>query len=482
VTIPAIRSFAFWSASLLAAAATAQAPDGWLLVSSFRWFGNHPCSVAGPAGLHYLDPRTGAMQPVTGLPADVAGTVPGSTLFHGADFVLRIPDTDLLLASAWGDATVGQQMGMYVMRMRGSAVAATTRHDLGVVAPAAVNGGGLAQAQALRDGRALCVVDPTCFHPAWPLSATMLAVVDPFAPPGSTNAVSLVPSTPLPPGNPNALALDERQGLVWVGVYVPGIAGFDGSRIYSVPWPLGGAPVLQFSFPGVLVTALALDNSGALLVAGWDLATGAASLRRIGPAASVPFAQLAGLLYLENVRLDPVTGDLYLIAAPACGTRAVYRLSPGDPAAGVLAQIGVGPAGGWGVASGLDLDPDPEAYGQRSGLSPLDVQWALAPNAGGLPLVGNMAFGLELAAPSVPTLAGVVLGFARTSTPLAFPPVQMLVVPAVGQLLVPAPLMPVPLGIPNNPALRGLSLFGQGIWLDPGALWGATAGVHLTVL
>jgi hypothetical protein len=248
-----------------------------------------------------------------------------------------------------------------------------------------------------------------------------------------------------------------------------------------VPWPLGGPPAQQYAFPGTLVQALALDNSGALLVGGFDLGSEAASLLRIGPTAPVPFPQLAGLVFLENLRVDHVTGDIYLTAGPTCGTRALYRLSPGDPATGVLTQISPGPAGGWGVTSGLDLDPDPEVYGQRSGASALDVQWALAPSAGGLPLVGNATFRLELATPSLPTLAGVLLGFSRTVSQ-AFPPVQILVVPAVGYLLVPAPIMPVPLGIPNIPSLAGTAVYGQGIWLDAASLWGATQGVHLTVL
>src|SRR4030095_12309557 len=48
-----------------------------------------------------------------------------------------------------------------------------------------------------------------------------------------------------------------------------------------------------------------------------------------------------------------------------------------------------------GVISGIDLNPDPETFGDASPGANL-YEWVLAPNPGGLPSAGDLSFSLTL--------------------------------------------------------------------------------------
>ncbi len=456
----------------------AQLPDGWMLAGCYRLTTTQPCPIPGFGGLFAFDPRGGPAIALTNVPAEVRGDVPASTFIHGADFAIRLPHTNRIVTNAWGDSTIGQEMPVFVLELDGLDVVAQTRYDVGVLGNGAWGAAGLPQAAALPDGKVLLAVDPNTFQTGETFATAALAVLDPALPPGTAGALTTVPVSPLPAGGANAMAFDAERATVWLGVFSQ-----SSSAVYRIDYPAGGAPVLAFAMPGELVTGLALDNDGNLLVTSYSVNGGDAQLLRFDPGttATTTFPQLAaaGLLYAETVRIEPATGDIYLVAGAACSQRDVYRITPGAPSGALQPAVG-DPVGGWGVASGLDLDPDPEVYGERSGVD-LGLEWQVAPSPSGLPRVGNAGFELEITATTTPTLAGAVLGLSNVAPP-TIPGIDVLVDPLLGMLLVPGPTMTVPLALPNDANLAGLPVFAQAVYFDAQLVLGATAGVQLTVL
>ena len=447
-----------------------------MLTGSYRYFGTQPCAIQGPGGIYTFDPRVGVVQPITGLPSEVLGATP-STFLHGADFAVRVPHTNFIVANAWGDSTIGQQLPVYVFTLNGLQVVATQRHDVGIVGPGAWGAAGLPQAEVLADGRVLLAVDPTTFQAGEALANTMLAVLDPSKAPGTSGALQPVPVAPLPSGNTNAMAVDMDRGVVWIGVFQQ-----SQSTLYSVPFPSGGAATAVLTMPSALVTGLALEPGGSLLATSYDVSSGAAQLLRIDPsnATSVLFPQLNGMFYAECVCLEPATGDIYVVAGATCERRDVHRITPADPTTGTLAVVAAPLGGGWGVPSGLDINPTPEVYGQPSGSS-LDVTWQVAPNAAGLPRIGNSGFALGLTAPTPPLFAAAQLGLTNSTQPIVLG-VQLLVDPLVNLVLAPGSTMQVPLAIPYASNLIGTEVLAQVLFFDSSVMLGATAGVQVTVL
>ncbi|MCA8977151.1 MAG: hypothetical protein KDC98_20680 [Planctomycetes bacterium] len=463
--------------ALFSTVAPTQIPDGWMLTGCYRYLGTLPCPIAGFGGIHALDPRAGTVMPITGVPPEVLGTVPASTFLHGADFAIRVPDTDLVVTNGWGDSTFGQQMPVYVLQLAGLQVVWGTRYDVGQLAAAPWGSAGLPQARALADGRVVMAVDPTTFAVGEALASTWLAILDTALQPAHPSALTTVPMGPLPSGSPNAMALDLDQGTAWIGVF-----DHPNSTIYRVDFPQGGTPTTVLTMPNQLITGLALQSDGGLLATSNSVVNDAAKLLRLPPnqPAAVTFPQVTSLYFAEGLRIEPATGDIFLIAGSTCDRRDVYRIAPADPATGAISTAVPQPAAGWGVPSSLDLDPDPEVYGTASGVA-LDVHWQVAPNAGGLPRVGNTSFGLELAAPVPPAVAGVLFGFARGPAP-SHPTLNLLLAPVISMVLLPATTMAVPLGIPNSGSLAGLRIHAQCVFADASLGLGASAGALLTVL
>jgi hypothetical protein len=107
----------------------------------------------------------------------------------------------------------------------------------------------------------------------------------------------------------------------------------------------------------------------------------------------------------------------------------------------------------------------------------------VTPNPGGLPLPGNGAFSLTVASSpgSAPGLFAGSLG--RASLPVGG--ITLLVDPARMVLTGPLPAAPsatIPLPIPANPALAGLSLYFQTVHVEGASTLGASNGVQVTIL
>ena len=120
-----------------------------------------------------------------------------------------------------------------------------------------------------------------------------------------------------------------------------------------------------------------------------------------------------------------------------------------------------GPAAGWGLVAGIDVNHSPETYGPASpGLN--HYRWATTPNPGGLPMVGNASFSLTLYATPGFGITSSFYMVSHKAAQIALPSVTLL----LGGTLVgpfrmpnPVPSATIPLPIPNNPTLLGLQAF-----------------------
>ncbi|MGH7150825.1 MAG: hypothetical protein ACREIU_09010, partial [Planctomycetota bacterium] len=319
----------------------------------------------------------------------------------------------------------------------------------------------------LPNGDILVAVHGVGFPPQ-PLAGQILGRVSP-----ASGTITAVPVAPQPAGLTNALAVDPPGATAFFGV----VSSPTASSVYSVPVG-GGAPALVAALPSAVS---GLDfRSGSLLLAACN--TVAPFLYEIdlapNPATVTPVTTTTGAI--QAIDVEAVTGN-EAIAAARTGTpaNAVHWMTP----AGASNFLTVGPAGGWGIVGGIAIDPDPEEYGTPTA-GTFSYSWTLAPNPGGLPTVGNAAFGLTVASTG-PSAAGpyaASLGSANLPNfggfgfTLLVDPAQVLFLAAHGGA--------IPLPIPNDPALAGGRIFFQSFRLDAGAPLGiaATRGVEASVI
>ncbi|MCI0589199.1 MAG: hypothetical protein L0323_20480 [Planctomycetes bacterium] len=440
---------------LLAGTLRAQLPDGWYAVASFT--PNNPATAPGTGGVFFVHPRTpGVVVPVTGLPPDVATPAP----FVGADAILRLPGGDLVVN---GYGAFGAPVHLYVLTLAGSAVTGTQTFDLGLY----ISGLGNPQNALLPNGDILVAVDGVGVSPE-PLAGQILGRVSP-----ASGTIVAVPVAPPPAGAINALAVDPSGATAFLGM----VSSPDSSAVYSVP-VAGGAPALVATLPSAVS---GLDfRSGSLLLAACNIV--APFLFEIdlapNPATVTPVTTTTGAI--QAIDVETATGN-HAIAAARTGTpaNAVHWMTP----AGAATFLTTGPPGGWGIAGGIAIDPNPEEYGTATP-GTFSYSWTLAPNPGGLPTVGNAAFGLTVGAtgPSAAGLYAASLGSASLSNfggfgfTLLLDPAQVLfLLPHAGA---------IPLPIPNDPALAGARVFFQSFHADAGAPLGvaATRGLEASVL
>ena len=270
-------------------------------------------------------------------------------------------------------------------------------------------------------------------------------------------------------------------GLAYLGMQT-GSTGSIATAIYSVPIPSGGAPTLIANVPDFLA-AMVVEPDGQLLVAGWDDVAMNSGLRRIDPVTGgiTTMPQLGQVV--DAMVIDPVSGALYLSTRlPNGGTSSVQSLSP-RTAAGSYTMLAPAPTGGWAVPSGLAIASPLTVYGAASG-SGTPARWDLAPNPGGAPAVGNLAFSLTNSAGSAGQAAVWALGLAPTQ----------LTVPQIGNIeLWVAPLFlhlhviaagpngnHFDLPIPNSASVSGFEFFAQSVVIN-GSAWQASSGLHVRV-
>jgi hypothetical protein len=454
----------------------AQVPDGWVVSANFQWsvydpFWN-PIPPPGDGGLFLHHPTAGgAAIPVTGLPSAITGSgVPGPA---GASTVVFRPSDGALIVGDNGPA--GTTISLHVITLTGSAATGVTTIPLGTSAsfPLAQVG----QAALLPNGDVVVAVEG--LGPPGPLAGEVLGIVS-----TASGTVTPVPVTPVPPGFMNALAVDASDPsapIAYFGMFQsPSPAQ---STIYGVALPAGGMPATVVTLgptPTVGLTNLALDGSGGLWVTAFN---GPPNLFHVDPATGTVLSY-PGLGFLNAVAFEKATGRLLLSSyVPSTYPFSLLQRDPG----GTVSLLTSPPAGGWGAPSGLDLNPNPEAYG--SGTAGTTTAWALSPNPGGLPTLGNCSFSLTLSAPPGPPAANF---FAASLAPANIPNFlglgfTLLIDPA--QVVVPLTLLDpsgtIPLCIPNDPSLvpAGPNLFttqGQVFFQAFHVVAGGPSGVTVT--
>jgi len=133
--------------------------------------------------------------------------------------------------------------------------------------------------------------------------------------------------------------------------------------------------------------------------------------------------------------------------------------------------------------NGIDVNPNPEVRAPGTpGTARYD--WMLAPNPGGLPLLGS-AFSLTVRS-NVPAsgLAAAVFGFHQLGTPMPLLGIELHVdlTSAVTSILWFQDEATLSLALPNDNGLRGVRLFAQTLHDQGTATLAASPLVELTVL
>jgi hypothetical protein len=453
------KSFA--AALLLAVPVAAQVPDGWIVWGSFMGVN----MTLGENGIWFSHPRDGLVPSirVTGLPPALGYDPAGR---RGSACISYRSSDGMLIAGE--RAPAGTSVDLHVMRLQGSAVVFDQLFSVGTSASV----GEIPQAALLPDGR--IVVAATDLRPGGPLSQFQtlqynwegVGIVDTIS--GSVTPIAISNLSAFP-GVINGLAVTPDGQDVYITNYISGTLG----DLWRVPITGGTATLVATVTAGA--SNVAIDNDGTVLV---TTLAGPPNLFRYNPGNGTvtPITTVSGPL--NAVAVERVSGEYALATANAgLPSRSLIRMD----AAGVETVL-LTP--NQQTISGVDFNPNPEAYG-ASTPGAVDYFWKLAPNPGGLPLLGNAGFSLTLAG-TASTIANAItaISFERTApTPLFGLTSHVDLALAAVQFTVMVNEMTVPLPLPNNPAFLGVALFVQTFLSElPTELLAASPGVSLTLM
>src|SRR5262249_57824084 len=101
-------------------------------------------------------------------------------------------------------------------------------------------------------------------------------------------------------------------------------------------------------------------------------------------------ASCPGAPQFNGLALEDHTGALITLVDPGPGYVTGWMASP----CGAFVPLAPPPPGGWGVPSGLVEIPSLQPFGPATAPGH-QYRWLVRPNAGSLPLVGHLGFGLE---------------------------------------------------------------------------------------
>ncbi len=404
------------AAAFAARESQAQVPDGWYVVSSFFNYScsTYPTTCASEGGrLFFVHPRSPSIVTapieVTGLGCDLTGepALCGVTLTQGANCVLRRPSDGALIVGE--QAPAGASVDLHILSLAGATVATDIPYSVGTAGPGGTLG--IVQSALLANGEVLVGVNGIA---AGPLAGSILGIVSENPPPaGTVTALPVSPPSPFPPGAfLNAVAVDGTTAYF-------GMVGDPAqclSTVYGVA--VSGGSATPLATTAGAVANLAVDGAGQVLASFVANPCGAPpdNLVRIDPSNGTVTPIDPPIGVINAVAVERVTGNLALVTGnvPGGSSGTAYWATP----AGAAAQLTFYYLGWWGAKSGIDVNPDPEAYG--AGTCGSKYAWALAPNPGGLPEVGNGGFSLTvtsvgspapgLFAVSLASANGVVLG------------------------------------------------------------------------
>jgi len=271
----------------------------------------------------------------------------------------------------------------------------------------------------------------------------------------------------------NALALSPDETTVYVGTYGTNTKG----DVWAIPFPSGGAATLVATIPAG-ISNFAFDNEGFLMVTDAYTTQGLFRLNvSTGTFVQIPHSSNQ----LNGIANEPVTGGM-----------AVVTGSSGTPGRSILwmdkngtDHLLVTPQG-IATPSGVAVFSNPSRYGKGTPAANT-YDWALAPNPGGLPEVGNAGFSVTVktSGPGTTLLGVFSLATSRLAAPINVLGVDVWI--DVGNVVFSNVLPPVatntiPLPIPNDPALAGLPLYLQSFHQETGSLLGSSSGIQLTIL
>ncbi|MBK8097331.1 MAG: hypothetical protein IPK26_09495 [Planctomycetes bacterium] len=419
----------------LATPLLAQIPEGWSVAAE----------TFSLTGLWAVPARGGSPPvPLTGLPPELVLTI---NVSRGANAVAIHPDGRVFAGN--NGSQTGSAIAVHALRLNGLAVASSRRVQVGTSTSTT---GAVTALAILPDGR--CLVTANGLQAGSPM--TRLAIVDIDA-----GSLTPLPITGAPSTNYNALTLNQAGTIAYFGTWVSTTSG----QIWRVGVPAGGAATLVATLPHG-ITGLDVAADGRLVVV-MNNATGGNSLGNVDPGTGA-FTVIPGNgTHGAAVAVERASGAL--IVAGSTNTTQEVRLVEN----GVFTPLFTAFPG---TLSGVDVQDSPRRYGVGTPLANT-YAWHVAPNAGGVPFLGNATFALEVrATPGVP-LASVGL-FSTGRSLVSTLGVTILVEPsALITVGVPAAASAsIPIPIPASPSLFGAVLHGQTLHVEAGG-FAASDGV-----
>jgi hypothetical protein len=445
---------------IAAGAAHAQVPDGWIVWCSFQ-------GVAGQTGVFFSHPRdpNEPFVAVTGLSPDLAYS-PGAK--QGASCVVRRPADGALLVGE--RAPAGRSVDLHVLTLRGNDVVRAALFSVGTSATA----GEIPQCAILPDGRVLLAGTDLTRGPL-AVQATLsynkqgVGILDVDS--GCIDVVPIANFTQLG-GVINAITASMDGSTAYIGNYLSTTAG----DLWSVPLPAGGQATLVAQF-GAGVSSLAVDLDGSLLV---TTLNGPPNLHRVDVGSGAVQVVTTTSGPLNAIAIERATGN-WIVASANSGIppRSLFWFEP-NGTEHLLASPNMA------TIAGVELNPNPEAFGAATPGAASAHQWRFGPNPNGLPLVGNPGFALTERTTGTVTPGVVAFALRRLASPVQVLGCEVHIdlsrfVAGASLALVPDNTIPLP--IPNVTTLRGAELFVQTFHLEPsGSSLSASPGLHLTIL
>ena len=401
--------------------------------------------TAGQNGIFYSHPRD-PLEPV-----GVIGNLPPSLAYSpagargGASVLYRRSDGALIAGER---APNGTSVDLHVLHLLGDNVVWAQSFSVGT----GIAFGEICQAGLLPDGRIAVAASGLS-----PTSVLAQALTSNY----QWEGIGIVDTigggvTPVPIGN-----LAQVPGVL-NGLAVTS----DGATIYFCNWinnssgglwtvPVAGGTATQLATLAGGPSSVSIDNDGTLVMP--VLVPGAAAnVWRYDPVSATLTAIPTTAGPLNCLAVETVTGN-YIVATRETGTppRSLYWMTP----SGAQTLLG---SPNMATINGIDVNPDPEAIAVGTpGLG--GYSWVLAPNPGGLPLLGsNFSLTLRAATPAI-GLAALVFGGQRYATPLPLLGAQLHVDldGAIVDLFGFGGEFTFPIPIPNTIALRGSLFYAQ---------------------
>jgi len=362
-TSPA-RIVALAATALLSSSLAAQIPDGHIVWSSQQ-------GTAGQNGIFYSHPRDPlvAVGVIGNLPPALAYSPAGAR--GGASVLYRRSDGALLAGER---APNGTSVDLHVLHLQGDQVVWAQTLSVGT----GIAFGEICQSGLLPDGRV--VVAASGLAPGSALAQALttqyqwegIGIVDTIG--GGVTPIAISNLGQIP-GVLNGVAVAPDGVTLYFCNWITNGSG----GLWSVP-VTGGTAVQLASLPAG-PSSVSIDNDGSVVLP--TLVPGSGSnVFRYDPASTTLTAIPTTAGPLNCLAVETVTGN-YIVATRETGTppRSLYWMTP----TGTQTLL-VSP--NMATINGIDVNPNPEVRAPGTpGTARYD--WMLAPNPGGLPLLGS---------------------------------------------------------------------------------------------